>query len=274
MMPDNKPSISVVIPTYNRAEFLREAVDSVRSQSYADFEIIIVDDGSADSTTNIVSSMKDSRIVYLKQKHGGVSAARNLGISRSRAPFISFLDSDDLWLPRKLETQMDFFRTHPEASICQTEELWMRRGRRVNPAKKHRKHSGWIFKECLPLCIVSPSAVMMRREIFDDVGGFDEDLPACEDYDLWLRTSLRYPIYTLPEALTVKRGGHPDQLSKGWGLDRYRIVALKKILSDSMLTDELRGLVRAEIDRRSRIVIAGARKRGNADVLRDLDIVP
>jgi len=270
-MAESTPTVSVIIPTYNRASFVREAIESVLSQTHAELKLIVVDDGSQDSTYDVISSIDDSRICYLRQERRGVSAARNLGVSRSNANFISFLDSDDLWLPEKLKVQLEFFRTHPEESICQTEELWIRRGRRVNPRAKHRKHSGWIFRECLSLCIVSPSAVMIRRDVFDRLGGFDEELPACEDYDLWLRASLRYPIHTLPDPLIIKRGGHPDQLSSGWGLDRYRIKALKKILSDPVLKDEHRTLVLGEIKRRTKIVVEGARKRGNFGVCREYE---
>lgn len=245
---------------------LREAVDSVRAQTFENFELIIVDDGSTDGTRAVIESIDDDRIGYLCMAHGGVAAARNFGVASSAAPLIAFLDSDDLWLPDKLETQLKFFSANQDVSICQTEEVWVRRGRRVNPMRKHSKLSGWIFEECLPLCIVSPSAVMMRRTAFESLGGFDEELPACEDYDLWLRASLRYPIHTLPDALIVKRGGHADQLSARWGLDRYRIIALEKIIHDPRLPPDMAQTVAAEILRRSRIVADGARKRGNIEM--------
>lgn len=257
------PRVSIIIPTFNRAAFLKESIESVFAQSFKDWELVIVDDGSNDSTFEIVESFKDPRINYIRQNNRGVSAARNAGVARSTAPLIAFLDSDDLWLPEKLKTQISFFDANPEIAVCQTEEIWMRRGVRVNPALKHAKRSGWIFKDCLPLCIVSPSAVMIRRKVFDELGGFDESFPACEDYDLWLRTSLRYEIHTLSDALIVKRGGHLDQLSRQWGLDRWRIAALEKIFLDSMLDAENRSLVVNEIVRRSKIIANGADKRGN-----------
>ncbi|MBT3182847.1 MAG: glycosyltransferase [Deltaproteobacteria bacterium] len=263
---NDHPSVSVIIPTYNRAEFLREAIDSVLMQSMRDFELIIVDDGSVDSISDVVNSFNDSRLAYVRQVRGGVSSARNLGVLKSSARLIAFLDSDDTWLPEKLSTQVDCFLSHPDVAICQTEEIWIRSGRRVNPMNKHKKYSGWIFEKCLPLCIISPSAVMMKRDVFDELGGFDESLPACEDYDLWLRATLRYPITTLANPLTVKRGGHADQLSSEWGLDRYRIKALIKILSDPHLADEYRNLVREQIVRRSKVVADGAVKRGNVEM--------
>ncbi len=268
-MPNSSFLISVVIPTYNRRAFLTEAITSVIEQTYNSWELIVVDDGSADGTFEAVKSFNDDRITYLRQEKSGVSAARNLGVSKSSSPFIAFLDSDDLWFPKKLKTQLDFFDKHPNQSICQTEEIWVRNGCRVNPKDKHQKHSGWIFKECIPLCIVSPSAVMMKRGAFDALGGFDESLPACEDYDLWLRAALRYEIHTLPEPLIVKRGGHDDQLSKEWGLDRYRIRALEKALHDPMLDDDLKPLILQDIARRAKVVADGARKRNKLSVAQE-----
>lgn len=260
------PKVSVIIPTYNRAAFLKEAIESVLDQTLEDFELIIVDDGSTDSTGIVAQSFHDSRTIYLYQKNQGVAKARNVGVASSKAPFIAFLDSDDTWLPKKLETQAAFLGEHSDISICQTEELWVRRGVRVNPCAKHKKASGWIFEKCLPLCIVSPSAVMMRRGAFDALGGFDETFPACEDYDLWLRAALAFEIHTLDEPLIVKRGGHADQLSRQWGLDRYRVRSLKKILINSKLPINLVPKVMDEIVKRCQILAKGAEKRENLEM--------
>lgn len=262
--------VAIILPTHNRREFLVEAIASVRAQSFQGWELFIVDDGSYDESCEAVRPIlsEDSRVHYKFTEQRGVSAARNLGASLSYAPLIAFLDSDDIWLPEKLSTQVAFMERNPWIKICQTEELWVRSGKRVNPALKHEKKSGWIFKECLPLCIISPSAVMIERIAFDSLGGFDEQLPACEDYDLWLRAALRYEIATLPDQLIIKRGGHSDQLSRQWGLDRYRIIALEKILDDALMTDELRALVIDEIIRRAQIFAAGAKKRDNLETSR------
>ncbi len=263
------PIVSVVIPTSNRAAFLREAIASVLVQTFSDFELIVVDDGSTDDTPTLFDTVHDGRVRFLRQDNSGVASARNRGAALARGTYLAFLDSDDLWEPRKLEVQLAFHREMSRSVLSQTEEMWVRRGRRVNPRQKHTKRSGWIFEHCLPLCIVSPSAVMMEREIFDELGGFDERFPACEDYDLWLRAALRYEIHTLPEPLIVKRGGHGDQLSAAWGLDRYRIQALQKCLRDPLLTDDLRPLVEEQIIHRARIVAEGARKRGNEELYRE-----
>ncbi len=257
----NHPHISVIIPTYNRAALLIEAVESVLAQTWSDFELIVVDDGSTDDTPQCLKKYSD-RLIYLRQENRGVSAARNYGIANARGEWLAFLDSDDLWLPRKLAAQVDFFRHNPTALICQTEEIWRRDDRRVNPKKIHQKHSGWIYERCLPLCIVSPSAVMMRRSLLDAVGLFDETLPACEDYDLWLRIGKDYPIYLIDEPLIIKRGGHDDQLSRQhWGMDRFRIRAMQKLLDADALNAEQRRLTVRELQHKCDVLIKGFAKR-------------
>ena len=256
--------MSVIIPTYNRGWILKEAVESVLAQDFTDYELIVVDDGSTDDTGDILAGY-GCNIMVLRQTNRGVSAARNRGIAAARAQLVALLDSDDLWLPQKLTRQVDFFKIKPEALICQTEETWVRNGVRVNPKKRHHKFSGMIFEASLALCLVSPSAVMIRRELFDYVGLFDESLPACEDYDLWLRISCRYPVYLIDEPLIIKRGGHADQLSKEAGLDRYRIAAIKKILDSGQLSEsQSRAAVRT-LQKKCMIYAAGCRKRGRED---------
>ncbi len=236
------PFISVIIPTFNRSYCLAETLDSVLGQSFNNYELIIVDDGSTDATPQLLDQYT-GRLTHLQTSHAGPSAARNAGIGIARGDYIAFLDSDDLWAPRKLERQIDFFTKNPDARICQTEEIWMRNGVRVNPMKKHKKYSGWIFRQCLPLCIVSPSAVMLHRSVFDHVGIFDESMPACEDYDLWLRIAPHYPIYLIDKPLTIKRGGHDDQQSRTVpALDRLRIQALCKSLASGSLNSAQYGL--------------------------------
>ena len=232
-----KPLISVIIPTYNRGWVLKEAIDSVLAQDFNDFELIVVDDGSDDNTQDILNLYQEDIILY-RQENKGVSAARNRGITMASGQYIAFLDSDDLWLAKKLSKQVAFFESNPGALICQTEETWVRRGVRVNPKKKHRKFSGMIFQKTLPLCLVSPSAVMIHHGLFEDVGLFDERFPACEDYDLWLRISCRYPIYLIDMPLIIKRGGHEDQLSKAPCLDKFRIQSLEKIITSNLLSVE------------------------------------
>jgi len=229
------PLISVIIPTHNRAWSLAAAIDSVLAQDRCSFELIVVDDGSTDETAALLQTYA-RRLTVVRQVNRGVSAARNTGIRCASGPLIAFLDSDDRWLPGKLQVQAAFFEERPDALICQTQEIWIRNGVRVNPGKRHGKRSGMIFEPSLVLCLVSPSAVMMRRELFDRVGLFDESLPACEDYDLWLRTSCRFPVFLIDRPLVVRFGGHPDQLSRKPGLDRFRIASIVKCLENEPLT--------------------------------------
>ncbi len=258
------PRISVIIPTYNRAAFLKEAIQSVLDQTFNDFELWIVDDGSTDQTKTIVASFDDQRVYSIYQTNQGVSAARNAGLKKSKGELISFLDSDDHWKPEKLGLQVQYHQEHPDILVSQTEEIWIRNGVRVNPMKKHTKPSGWIFDECLTMCAVSPSSVMIHHSVFENCGFFDESLPACEDYDLWLRIALKYEIALLPQALIVKNGGHADQLSQAhWGMDRFRIRALLKILDDPSLSDDQRKKVEEEIENKCRILNTGALKRGS-----------
>jgi glycosyltransferase involved in cell wall biosynthesis len=261
---DIKPQVSVIIPTYNRAWIIEEAIDSVLAQDYTEFELIVVDDGSTDHTSDVLDSYRNVIKVF-PQKNKGVSAARNRGIAEASGKFIAFLDSDDLWLPQKLTVQIGFFNQTPDALICQTEEVWIRNGLRVNPKKRHKKPSGRIFKPSLELCLVSPSAVMIHRDLFDRLGGFDETLPACEDYDLWLRISCRFPIHLIDTPLIIKRGGHDDQLSKGAGLDRFRIKAIKKIIKSGLLSEDQHRAAVKTLKEKCNIYAAGCRKRGRTD---------
>jgi glycosyltransferase involved in cell wall biosynthesis len=239
-----------------------EAVDSVLVQSYTDFELLVIDDGSTDDTDDRLAAY-GNRICLYRQQNRGASAARNAGIRHARGQYIAFLDSDDLWLRDKLRAQMGLMARDSQVKMCYTEEIWIRRGVRVNPKKKHRKYSGWILEKMLPLCIVSPSSALIAREVFDRVGLFDESLPVCEDYDLWLRIGLHYPITLIDRPLIVKRGGHAGQLSgKFWGLDQYRIQALRKLLAQDYLDNRIRSAAIACLQRKCQILATGCLKRG------------
>jgi glycosyltransferase involved in cell wall biosynthesis len=258
--------VSVIIPTYNRAAKVAKAVSSVLEQTFRDFELIVVDDGSTDPTRSVLQPFGTRIRFLLHEENRGVSAARNTGIRASQGPLIAFLDSDDYWLPEKLEKQVGFFRLHPDAVACQTEEIWIRRGRRVNPMQKHAKPSGDIFAPSLRLCLVSPSGVMLRRSLLDEVGWFDETLPACEDYDLWLRISCRYPVHLLGEPLLVKEGGSPDQLSATVkGLDQYRISAIVKLIRSGMVRGRQLDAAFEELALKCRIFGRGCVKRGRVE---------
>lgn len=247
-----------------------EAVKSVCAQRYADFELIVVDDGSTDDTQKELGKF-GCQLRFFTKARGGVAAARNFGVSRALGRYVAFLDSDDLWRPKKLEIQTAFMQGHPEVQISQTEEIWLRNGIKVNPKAKHQKPSGDIFLRSLELCLVSPSAVMMTKELFTRFGGFDETFAVCEDYELWLRVAVEHSVPLICQPLVVKRGGHSDQLSRStWGMDRYRVLALQKLLRSG-----LHGVQRAAALKGLRFKVAilaqGARKRGKEQEANEYD---
>jgi glycosyltransferase involved in cell wall biosynthesis len=243
---------------------LNEAIDSVLAQGFEDMELIVVDDGSTDGTGEEMKRYGERVKLIQHSESRGVSAARNRGVLYARGKYIAFLDSDDLWVKGKLKIQVAFLDENPHYPLCYTDEIWIRKGKRVNPMFKHAKYSGWIFERCLPLCIISPSSVMMRKTLFSRVGLFDEALPVCEDYDFWLRVSARFPIFFINRKLIIKRGGHPDQLSqKSWGNDRCRVIALEKLLSEPYLGSEEREMVLKEMKKKCHILYKGFLRRGN-----------
>jgi glycosyltransferase involved in cell wall biosynthesis len=252
---------SVIIPSYNRAKLLARALDSILMQSYPAREIIVIDDGSSDATARLIRE-NYPEVDYRYQRHAGVSAARNRGISLASSRWIALLDSDDSWAPGKLEAQAAAIARNPATRLVHTNEIWIRNGARLPQKRRHRKYGGDIFERCLPLCVISPSAASIRRDVFDDVGLFDESLKACEDYDLWLRICAREPVSLVDEPLVIKFGGHADQLSRRIpGLDRYRIAALRKLIASQVLTDAQRMMALAALREKIRIYHAGAKKR-------------
>lgn len=258
-------TVTAVIPTFDRAAMLAEAVSSALGQEGPGLELVVVDDGSTDDTPAVLERFGDTRLRVARTENRGVAAARNLGVSMARGRYVAFLDSDDMWLPGKLARQLDYLR-ETGLQACQTQEIWMRGGRRVNPRRIHLKKDGDFFSAALALCLVSPSSVMIEREYFERLGGFDVGLPACEDYDLWLRMLLRGPIGLYDEALTVRRGGRPDQLSARFvGLDLFRIRSLAKILAQEEMSPWHRDCMENELVRKTRIYAQGCAKRGRLD---------
>ncbi|MFQ5443551.1 MAG: glycosyltransferase family 2 protein [Desulfobacterales bacterium] len=259
---NTRPLVSVIIPTYNRGYCLRESIGSVLKQDHQKFELLVVDDYSSDNTPDLMTNIPGLRYFRLPTR-SGVSKARNVGIKNVKGKYICFLDSDDLWMDNKLRLQVAWMESNPECQVSYTDEIWIRHGVRVNPMKKHQKYCGDIFNYCLPLCIVSPSSVMLRSSLFEKVGDFDETLPACEDYDLWLRIASVYPIHFINEKLIVKTGGHRDQLSKKyWGMDRFRVFALQKLIKQNHLNAEQRKLSIQTLVEKCSVLHQGFFKRG------------
>jgi glycosyltransferase involved in cell wall biosynthesis len=240
---------------------VQEAVHSVLAQTYRDFEVVVVDDGSTDGTPEALGKIRAVQVIR-HARHRGVSAARNTGVAAAQGEWLAFLDSDDLWLPEKLARQMAYLEAQPDLLLCQTDETWVRQGVRVNQPATHRKIAGRIFLPSLERCLVSPSAVIVHRRLLAEQGGFDEDLLAAEDYDLWLRLTWRYDVGLVAAPLVIKRGGHADQLSGQWGLDRFRIQALVKLLKGANLPEPYAQAARRVLAAKCAIYAQGCEKRG------------
>ena len=262
--------VSVIIPTYNRKHTLKRAIQSVYMQSLLPYEVIVVDDGSNDGTKEWVKQ-KYPNVKYIYQKNSGVSSARNRGIKIARGDWIALLDSDDEWLPNKLNEQTNKIKSNLDVKILHSNEIWIRNGVRVNQMKKHKKSGGYIFEKCLDICRISPSSVLLKKEILNDIGTFDESLKVCEDYDLWLRITSKYSVCFLDIPLIKKYGGHSDQLSKAHnGIEFYRIQSLQKILESKILSKPQTLLAINMMVNKMNIYASGLEKRNKIEELSKL----
>ena len=266
----NKYKISVVIPTLNRINTLQRALDSVINQTYKPAEIIVVDNGSSDGTLKFLREQYP-KITILTENKIGVSSARNKGIKKSINQWIALLDSDDAWHPRKLEIQTSMLDSAlKEYNLIHTDEVWFRNNKHINQMKKHKKQGGYIFERCLSLCCISPSSVLFKKNILDKVGLFDESLPVCEDYDMWLKICSSEEVLFAQDKLTYKYGGHKDQLSKSyWGMDRFRIKSIENIIKNFDLTYKQKKQAKKELIKKLKIIINGAFKRNNLSIVNE-----
>jgi glycosyltransferase involved in cell wall biosynthesis len=257
-----KISIAAVVPVYNRGHTVRRAIDSVLSQSHVPDEIIVVDDGSTDGTKETLKGYGDDITILSLNKNSGPSRARNEGIHTAGSEWIAFLDSDDRWEKDKIKKQVAYLRKYPFYEIMQTEEIWIRRGVRVNPCRHHEKPAGWIFEQSLQRCVISPSSVLIRKSLLERYGNFDETFPVCEDYDLWLRITRNHPVGLDPAHLVTKYGGHKDQLSQRYPvMDRFRVTSLYKMLKRER-SRHFREKIIPVLEQKLGILIRGYQKRG------------
>jgi len=257
--------ISVIIPTFNRLDLLKRAIDSILNQSIKPYDIIVVDDGSTDGTSDMIQQ-KYKSIKLIQQKNSGVSVARNNGIKNAQGDWIALLDSDDEWKKNKLEEQVNKLTDNPKYDFCHTNEIWIRNGIRVNQKKRHKKYGGFIFDKCLDICRISPSSVLFNKNIFNHVGWFNDKLPVCEDYDLWLRITAEFEILFIDKPLIVKYGGHNDQLSHSvQAIERFRIKALESLLENSDLSKNNRVHAVEMIIKKLNIYLNGLVKRKKHD---------
>lgn len=197
--------ISVIIPTYNRADKIEKSIQSVLNQTYEQIEVIIVDDGSTDNTQEIVQAMDDNRIRYIRcDKNGGAALARNIGVSEASAELIAFHDSDDCWRPKKLEKQMDYWKKHPEYSMIYSQYLWhFEDGNEgVTPSDNFGgQFEGDIFKDLLVRNTIGAPTMLIKKDCFLEAGGFDTELKCLEDWEFAIRFARRYMIGYVKEAL-------------------------------------------------------------------------
>lgn len=264
----------IIIPTYNRAQFLPRAINSVLNQSIKSFQLIIVDDGSTDETAEILRSYQDHpQITIVTQKNAGVSSARNTGVKYAKAHWIAFLDSDDEWLTDKLKLTQIFIENNPNLQFIHTEELWIRHNVRVNLPKKFDKSSENIFERSLDFCLISPSTVVMSKELFYQYGPFNEEFPVCEDYDLWNKILSHEAIGYIDIPLTKKYGGHEDQLStKYFGMDYWRFKSLTELYKDNALTLEKKELIKQRILLKGSILLKGFHKYQNQEKINEINL--
>ena len=273
-IPIQHALVSVIIPSFNRLHTLRRAIDSVLTQSYSHIELIIIDDGSTDGTSAWLEQLAPENIPvrYIEQTNHGVSHARNRGIDIAEGQWIALLDSDDYWHGDKLSKQIQSLAIHSPCRLCHCDELWIRNGKRINQKHRHRKHGGDIFLQCLALCAISPSAVVIHKDVFAQHGMFDESLPACEDYDLWLRITAHEPVAFIDEPLLTKTGGHDDQLSGRFPvMDRFRLQSLAGIIRSNKLDPAQRHEAHNMFIKKLGIVKLGAQKHGNDTLLKILE---
>ncbi len=233
---DKCPLVSVVIPTYNRVNFLKEAISSVLGQNYSEIELIVVDDGSSDGSEEWCKSLNEGseneRFRYVRIAHSGFPGlVRNVGIRMASGEYIAFLDSDDIWIEEKIEEQINLMESRVNCVISHTKERWVRNRKEISQSRQRHRREGDIFEDALLKCIIGPSTVMVRKDIFNYAGFFNEHMEIAEDYELWLRVTALYRVCYIDRPLVVKRGGHSDQLSEKYGqIEIFRIEALESFI--------------------------------------------
>jgi glycosyltransferase involved in cell wall biosynthesis len=267
--------LSVIIPVYNRRELVVDALVSVLNQNLPsgwDLELLVVDDGSTDGTGTMLESLRAAhpRLRIISRARGGTpGGARNAGVERSRGELLAFLDSDDRWLPGKVDEQVPLHE-RDGYELTHTRERWLRNGREVSQAGKrlaHHRRSGDLLEDALVKCIIGPSTVMMSRRLWEETGGFRSDLEVAEDYEYWLRLVTITEVGYLEKPLTEKRAGHGDQLSEKYGqIEVFRLAGLRDLVESRWFAhhrdQEAQLLACRELARKAGIYAAGARKRG------------
>jgi glycosyltransferase involved in cell wall biosynthesis len=242
------PLISVVIPTYNRVSLLQKAIASVIAQTYTNWELIVVDDGSTDNTAQLIKSLRDSRIHILELPHSGhIGNLFNAGVKAGTGEWIAFLASDDTWLPNKLELQLEVLNKSGSRWTYSNFELVNEAGETIAPkAGRYHPISGWIIKQLLTTeAAVTMCSVMLQRSLFEEVGGFSTDLRLLYrgDYELALRLALKAEVVALPDVL-VRVLEHPARITNGLKDGHERTALAYEIFLEGKHAKDLKHLAR------------------------------
>lgn len=257
--------VSVLISTFNRADQVMKAIQSVLDQTYQDFEIIVSDDGSSDNTKEVVRGFNDDRVKYFYQENRGVASARNLGLRNANGEVIAFLDDDDWWLPEHLELIIDFFSVYPEASMVYTQnEVYFADGSRRGPVKYkrkeypyiERKEGYWLWTDPFEIYLDGHASatpcVAVKREVFEEIGGFYEAVTSGQDYDMHLRIVNRFKVGVIKKptvCILCQAEGISETVEPGRYAKNLRLI-WNHILEECELTDEQRFRIERKIDER------------------------
>jgi glycosyltransferase involved in cell wall biosynthesis len=238
----DRPLVSVIIPAYNAARFVAQAVESVLAQSYRPVEILVIDDGSTDDTARVLEPYRDA-IRYIRQPNGGPSRARNNGLAHARGELIAFLDADDVWLPDKLSRQVRCLEESPAVGVvhCDTYNLDEQSGARSRRATPRDDFAGNCYARLFRGNQVTYSTVVIRRECLDRVGPMDERYTHAEDYDLLLRLARRFPFAYVPEPLAVYRLHDTNATRNAWRLVSGELAVLQKTIREDPALKRLLG---------------------------------
>ena len=262
------PTVSVIIHTYNNEKFIGETIESVLNQTYKDYEIIVVDDGSVDGTRDALLPYMHG-IRYHYKENGGIASAKNAGISLSHAEFVAFLDHDDLWVPDKLMLQMECFIENPQAGLVYTKYTSFKNGKELR-TKPEKGYSGWIFKELLSKSFIQTSTVVVKRECLDAVGPYDETFFLGDEYDMFLRIARKFQCGFVDKGLTRYRVHDTNASNNDFLFDNENLGVYKKIYNSFTNLDGVeKKILRKRIARYSMKVAEGLYSQGKLEESRE-----
>ena len=230
-------TISVVIPAYNAAKTISETIDSVRRQTFTDFELIVINDGSSDHTAELVNAVADDRLQLFSYENGGLPVARNRGIDRASGEFIAFLDADDLWTPDKLELQLEALQKHPKAGVAYSWTTHMSQDGKVFYASSSVSFEGDVYSELLVSnFLTNGSNPLIRRSAIESVGGFDPSLASAEDWEYWLRLAAQWPFAVVPKSQIFYRHSSTSMSNRVDVTEKYNVIVIERVFKSAPQT--------------------------------------